>query len=285
VRTTSLWIVVGLGLGAAGGVRAQDVCRPAKNSNEAKVLGIFAVPLAFAPAGAPISGSGSRVQIGIEGSYLPKVDPATAIPTTCRPDKTKPEHTDLLFAAPRPRIAIRLGAGFALEASWIPPIRLSGVKANLFGGALSYAHALDRKGTVVAIRVHGTFGVVNAPVTCDAKAIRDPTNLVCFGGRESDDSYHPNIVGTDVTVGWNLGQGKVRPYLGAGYNHLAPRFQVNFTNQDGFTDRRRVEVDLSRAVLFGGMSWRVTRLLDLSGELYSAPADAVTGRVAVRVMM
>jgi hypothetical protein len=39
-----------------------------------------------------------------------------------------------------------------------------------------------------------------------------------------------------------------------------------------------VVVDLDRAVLFGGASW-VTGRMSLSGEIYSAPTDAVTGRV------
>ncbi len=67
-------------------------------------------------------------------------------------------------------------------------------------------------------------------------------------------------------IAWTLG-GRVHPYLGAGYNHLAPRFQVNFTNRFGDVDRTRVAVDLDRAVLFAGAAWSVDRLR-VSGEIY-----------------
>ena len=69
---------------------------------------------------------------------------------------------------------------------------------------------------------------------------------------------------------------------GSGYNHLQPRFQVNFTNQFGQTDTTPVEVNLDRAVLFGGASWQLTRHLDISGEIYSSLSDAVTGRFVIR---
>jgi hypothetical protein len=57
---------------------------------------------------------------------------------------------------------------------------------------------------------------------------------------------------------------------------------VNFTNQFGELDDRKVEVDLNRLALFGGATWELTERLGLSGELYAVPADAVTGRVIVR---
>jgi len=73
--------------------------------------------------------------------------------------------------------------------------------------------------------------------------------------------------------------GRVRPFLGGGVNLLHPRFQVHFTNQFGSTDTRKVEVDLARGALFGGASWRPASGVTLSGEVYGAPGDAVTGRV------
>jgi hypothetical protein len=57
---------------------------------------------------------------------------------------------------------------------------------------------------------------------------------------------------------------------------------VNFTNQFGELDDRRVEVNLDRFVMFGGATWMTTDRLSVTGELYAAPADAVTGRVILR---
>jgi hypothetical protein len=256
---------------------AAQVCRPSTSSNEAKTLAIFSVPLAFGPATAPEILPGLRV--GLEGAYLPKVDRATATPTICRPGKG-PENTDLLFAVPRPRISLPLPFGLALQASWIPPVRLAGVKANLFGFSLGKSFGrLD--GLVAAIRAHGTFGSIRGPITCDDAELGDPTSE-CFQGTRSDDRYSPNIFGADFSLGWTMAGGRLRPYVGGGYNRLEPRFQVNFTNQFGAVDSTRVEVNLNRGVVFGGATWQLTDRLGVAAEVYAVPADAVTARLVLR---
>lgn len=277
-------VTVALWFGGVAGAVAQgaDDCFPSRSSNEARTMAIFGVPLAFGAARAPAGAAGVRIEVGLEASYLPDVDRATATPTVCRPAKG-PENTDLLFAAPRPRISLSLPSGIAFEASWIPPVRMAQVEANLFGLAASRSLRLDRRGAVLGLRAHATFGTIKAPITCNDEALLDATST-CYLGTRSNDSFQPNIIGLEAAVGWSLGS-TIRPYLGAGYNHLAPRFQVNFTDQFGQVDRRKVSVDLSRGVLFAGATWSATTALSLTGEIYSAPADAITARVAARIRL
>jgi len=256
---------------------AQGDCFPGPESNEAKTMATFAVPLAFGRGSAPDLFAGFTA--GLELAYLPKVSDAIATPTICRPGKG-PEQTDLLFALPRPRFGMPLPLGLTLQASWVPPVRVKGVKANLF--SISVEKAFGRlDGLVAAVRAHATFGSIRAPITCDDDALGDATSE-CFGGTRSDDRLSPNILGLDLAVGGSLAGGRLRPYGGAGYNRLQPRFQVNFTNRFEELDNRRVEVDLDRLVVFGGASWQIAERLDLTGELYAVPSDAVTGRVIVR---
>ena len=272
-------IVLALALAAAwpAAASAQGDCFPGPRSNEAKTLAIFAVPLAFARGSAPELFPGFNA--GIELAYLPRIDDATATPTICRPGKGA-ENTDLLPAFPRPRIGLPLPFGFSLQASWVPPVRVRGVKANLVG--LSVEKAFGRfDGLVGALRVHATFGSIHAPITCDDKALEEPASE-CFGGTRSDDRLEPNIMGIDFAVGGPVAGGRLRPYGGVGYNRLRPRFQVHFINQFGELDDRRVEVNLNRFALFGGATWQATGRVGITGELYAAPADAVTGRVIMR---
>jgi len=257
---------------------AQDgLCRPGGGSNEAKTLAILSVPVVFSPGAAP--GGPNGVTLGVEAARVPGVDPATATPTICRPGKG-PENTGVLPALARPRLALPLMHGLALEASWIPPIRVNGVKADLVGLALTETVG-RRDGLAAAVRAHATFGSVNAPVTCDRDALRDPVSE-CFEGSLSDDRYSPNVVGLDVSVGWAMARGRLRPYLGSGYNRLQPRFQVNFTNRFGGTDRTRLAVNLDRVALFGGAAWQLNDRLAITGEVYSDAADAATGRLVIR---
>ena len=258
-------------------VQAQ-VCRPGPRSNEANTLAQLSVPIAFGDATAPTSKTAFAV--GVEASYLPTIDPATATPTICRPGKG-PEHTDFLFAIPRPRITVPLPGGLALQAAWVPPIRINGVRANLVGLSLDRAFALGDR-FAAALGVHTTLGTIHAPITCDRDALSDPISE-CFQGTRSDDKYSPNIYGADLTVGW--GNGAIRPYLGGGYNRLQPRFQVNFTNQFGSVDSTKVEVNLDRGVVFGGATWAMGERIDLTGEVYAAPADAVTARLVLRAAL
>ena len=261
----------------AASAMAQGDCFPGAASNEAKTLAIFAVPLAFGRGSAPEVYPGFKA--GLELTYIPRVSDATATPTICRPGKGA-ENTDLLIALPRPRIGMPLPLGFNLQASWVPPVRVNGVKANLFGISLEKVFG-QVDGIVAAVRAHATFGSVRAPITCSDEELDDPTTE-CFGGTRSDDRLSPNIRGVDVAIGGSLAGGRLRPYGGAGYNRLQPRFQVNFIDQGGVLDDRRVQVDLDRFVVFGGATWQVGTRLGITGEVYAAPADAVTGRIIVR---
>jgi hypothetical protein len=181
---------------------------------------------------------------------------------------------------PRPRLAVPLPYGLALEASWIPPIRVGGVKANLFGVSLSRSFgSLD--GVVAALRAHATFGSIRAPITCDDDALADPTSE-CFQGTQSDDKFSPNIFGADVAVSAPVAEGRLRPYLGAGYNRLEPRFQVNFTNSVGSVDSTKVIVNLDRLAVFAGATWVLSYRFTMTGEVYAMPADAVTARLVFR---
>lgn len=271
-------LVLGATLVAVGPrLAAQTVCRPPDGSHEASTLATFSVPLAFSGAAPPELHPGFSV--GLEGAYLPRIDRTTATPTICRPGKGA-ENTNLLFALPRPRIQIPLPLGLAFQASWVPPVRVAGVKANLFG--ISLAKSFGRRdGAVLGLHAHATFGSIHAPITCNDAALDDPASE-CFNGRRSDDRYAPNIAGADVSLGWSMAAGRLRPFLGGGYNRLQPRFRVNFTNQFGDVDHTRVEVNLDRVALFGGAQWQLTPRLGVVGEVYAVPTDAVTWRLVVR---
>src|SRR5262249_9651113 len=168
-------------LATAPALAAQGECFPGAGSNEARTMALLSVPLVFSPAGAPELLPG--LSIGLEGAYVPHVDAATATPTICRPGKG-PEDVNLLPALPRPRLAVPLPLGFALEASWLPPIRVNGVKANLFSFSVGKAFG-KVDGLTVGLRGHATLGSIRAPITCPDAALSDPTSE-CFGGTRSD---------------------------------------------------------------------------------------------------
>lgn len=267
------WLVF---LGAAPLAAQQDICLPSRDSHEAKTFAILSVPIAFTGARAPAPARG--ISIGLEAATLPVVDSVTATPSTCRPDK-RSENTHPIAGILRPRLTVA-AAGFVFEASWVPPVRVNGVRANLVGLAVARPIRL-RDGLFLGVRAHAVLGSLDGPITCDDRAIADPTSE-CFRGTRSDDTWRPGVFGGEVVIG--AGRKSIRPHLGVGYTFLRPRFQVNFTNAQGSTDRRQVNVDLQRVALFGGVTWRSGRS-SVSAEAYSTPADAVTARIVVRTLV
>ncbi len=274
----AILLILPVSLAATTTAAAQIVCRPGPESNEANTFAAMSVPLVFGPAGAIGEDPSARFWVGFEGTLLPNIDSATTVPTVCRPGK-EGENTDFSPAFGRLRAGVALLSWLDLEAGWVPPIRVNGVKANLLSVALGGRVSLGPGS--LAIRGHATVGEILAPITCNEDALADPASE-CFGGQLSEDSYKPNIFGVDATFAFPLGS-KFRPYLGAGYNRLQPRFQVNFTNRVGFTDDQKVEVNLNRLAVFGGLTWLPSRRLGITGEIYSQPADAVTVRIVARV--
>jgi hypothetical protein len=270
-----------LGAGAVAAptpARAQPDCYPSPTSNEARALALSSLPLVFSGARAPRADGAPVVEVGLEVTYLPRVRDAIATPTICRPGKG-PEHTELLPAFPRPRLLLRLPAALVLEASWVPPVRVAQVRSNLLGVAL--AHERPLRGTLaLRVRAHATVGSVEAPITCPDEALDDAASE-CFAGERSNDRLRPNLAGAELALGWSVAGGRLRPYAGAGYTWLRPRFRVNFRNRVGEVDRSRVEVDLERVPLFGGATWRAAERVAVSGEVYGTSQDGATARVLV----
>jgi hypothetical protein len=267
----------------AAPLAAQGDCFPRSNSREADLFAHFSTPLAFGNAAAPTLHYPGAVLLGLEASLLPDASDRIATPTTCRPGKG-PENVNILPGFIRPRLGYSLGNGNVLEVSWIPPVKVDGVKANLWSFAFSRSVLLNPKGAVLMGRLHGTIGSIRAPFTCDEDALQDD-NSECFEGELSNDKFSPNISGVELAVGWAWAGGRFRPYLGGGYNILHPRFQVDFTNSAGEHDDRKVEVNLSRWVVFGGVTLQATPRFGLSAEGYSSPADNVTARVKLAYAM
>lgn len=280
----SLALAVGaLLLGAP--LAAQDTCKPGAGSREADLFGHFSVPLAFSLGQSPWIYRPGSIQFGVEGAYIPDANDRIATPTRCRPGKG-PENVNLLSAFPRPRVGFALGDGVLLELSWVPPVtRINGVRPNLWGIALSRSVLVSQKGTMFMGRLHATLGNVRAPFTCPKSATVDSANVDCFGGQESDDRYSPNIFGVELGFGWPMMQGKVRPYFGTGYNIIHPRFQVDRIVEGGAVDNQKVQVNISRWTVFGGLTLAPSNSVLLSAEAYAAPSDALTGRVKAMVVM
>ncbi len=264
---------------AARPVHAQ--CRVPKNSNEAKLLAFFEAPITFSPVAAPTALPPWAVRI--EGEVVPIPMPSREILRTGYCSLTKEENPRLTPVFGRPRITIALPAGFAVEGSYIPPITVGDAEPHLASFALSVVRPLPvtvRGGAVsLLLRAHGTVGRVRGPITCPAKSLQTTTpSEPCYGTQPSHDTFYPDMVGGEGALGLTARSGRWSVYAGGGITRLQPRFQVGFTDGTGYRDRTRIEVNLTRGSVFGGVTARLIRALELSAQVYSVPADVTTLR-------
>lgn len=260
---------------------AQSDCTPSSSSHEADVFAHFSVPLAYSVGQAPWIFRPGSVQIGVEGALMPDANGSIRTPTKCRPT-AGPENWNVANFLVRPRIGFVLGDGVLLEASWLPPVKIGDIKPNLWSFALSRTVPMSTKGAMFMGRIHTTLGSIRAPITCSAAAVLAAGP--CFNGTKSNDRFSPNIFGVELAFAWPLAQGRLRPYLGAGYNILHPRFEVSYTDSLGQANHQKTRVNMSRYTLFGGATLEAVPGLLLSAEAYSAPSDLITARVRLNVM-
>lgn len=258
---------------------AHAQCRPGPNSNEARLLAYYAVPLAFSPSGVlePLPAGG--VRLGFDLTWIPR--PSDELQHTDRCFLPKEENTQLAPVLPRPRVAVGLPAGLVLEAAWLPPLTVADATPNLASVALSLVRPI---GPVlgVAVRAHGTFGDITGPITCPREALQlDDAGAACYGSAPSEDTYRPNVAGIEAALTWR--RQRLAGYAGVGLSRLRPRFRVGFQEGDGDYDATRVIVDMSRVSAMAGVRWRLTEATAFLGEAYAVPEDLTVLRVGASI--
>lgn len=239
------------------------------------------VPGAKTPAVTATSGrAASRVELAVEVSYLPTL---SAEQRTAGSDK--PEATNLAPVFARPRLAVQLPGSLGLEVSWIPPVRVFDVKANLVAGALSRSFVLPG-GLRLIPRASFLSGRVEGPITCNREtstnagaALATYFAFVCYGN-DSRDYFEPRHVSGELLVARTSRSGRWQPYLTAGARSERTKFDVGVIRSDGSRDPDQplLEVRTTRAYGAGGASWLGIPRTRLAAEVYYAPGSALTAR-------
>lgn len=265
----------------ASGARAQ--CSVPSGSNEGKLLAFYTVPLVFSAATTPGAVGAGSIRFGFEGELIPK--PSAEIQKTGKCFLKKSEHTSLSPVFGRPRITIGLPGSFAIEASYLPPVRIANATPNLTSVALSQTRSLGLVGVNAAtllVRASATFGNVKGPITCPRSSLQTATpTAACYGTNPSNDTFEPRTQGVDILLGLRPAGSTLSYYGGIGANRINPRFQVGFTDGNGSVDRTMVQLEsaLTRISLTAGATAHTRAGLDLGAQVYSVPQDATTIRV------
>ncbi len=260
---------------------AASQCRPGRETNEAKLLAFYSAPLTFSIIGPATRNVRPSVRLIGEVEPIPRPDPEIQKTGACF--ATKSENTSLSPVFGRVRAALSLPFDVVIEGSYLPPVTIADATPSLLG--LSIAKSFLIPGMAdnmnASIRAHTVRGNVKGPITCPRESLQSSNAFnPCFGSEPSRDTFKPNVTGVEVALSvWSADRAN-SAFVGAGENWLKPRFQVGFTSGTGSVDNTRVEVDLTRTVLFAGFNRRFSRKLDGTAELYTVPADVTLFRAA-----
>jgi hypothetical protein len=241
----------------------------------------YSSTIAFSPLGTPFEPHAAAMIVGgVELSYLPHL---SAEQRTTGSDK--PEATNLAPLFARPRVAVRLPAGFALEGSWIPPVRVFDVKANLVAGALSRSFPLPShvrlipRASFVVGRVEGAITCNREAMTTSSAALATYFSRVCYSN-DSRDYFQPRHVSGELVLTRPAMDGRLHPYVSVGARNERTRFDVGVIKPDGSRDQDQPLLELKTTRAYGtvGTSWLGPAGTRLAAEVYYAPGSVVTLR-------
>lgn len=259
--------------------QARTLERHTFSDPEGRLLSFYSAAMAFTPAGLPPDDS--RLAFMLEVSHVPTLNRAQR-----RPSIDKPESTNLAPFFPRPRISLRLG-NWTAEASWVPPMPVFDVEANL--GAVSLSAPPIRMGQLrVQPRAWGVTGRVRGSMTCSTREMigRGPElelyyNAVCHG-RESDDWFEPRMLGGELVASRTIAGANAYAVVGGRIDRT--RFDIGVLTPLGERDQDHpiLELRATRPHVALGASWRVRRQLSAGGELFYAPGSLLTARLSGR---
>ena len=261
-------------------VQRHDVADP-----EGRLIAYYSSVLAFSPVGAPRALPPWTLEVGGEATYVPPLSESQR-----RSSSDKPQATNLAPLLPRPRIGLALPGEVQVEGSWVPPVRVFGVKANLVSLALS--RVLMTPGPLrLSGRVVGLTGTVRGPITC-GDALRDSAEpdlqfyyqAIC-NGRESDDTFMPRQLSGELLATQSVAamlSGRLSPYAGVGVRAERTRFDIGVITDDGSREPDHPILELRAVRPYGmlGASWSARDRMRASGELFWAPGSVFTVRAS-----
>ena len=244
---------------------------------EGRLMGYYSAGLAFTSISAPRSGL-TGWEAGLELAYLP---PLSREQRSSGFSKT--ESTNLIAVLPRPRVAVNLPWDTRIEASYVPPLKVFGVKASLLSVALSHP-VLERESMHLMARVSGSSSLVKGAITCNKSITEEGAGerlffaKVCHG-YESEDEFHAPAIAAEL-LGSGRSYGAFLPYIGLGVRSEQDKFNVGVKDLRGNPDPNHpiLEMSVTRPYGMAGATWAHGARSSLSGELFYAPGSVLTVR-------
>lgn len=263
-----------LALGLAGAAGAQGVIDEVQDLSfdapESWAMKYFTSVSLLTGLGVAEAREPGSVEVGVEASSVPRL---SAAERTVGFGGTKTEDLNRTEVFARPRLLVGLPGRFTAEASYVPPIDISGVEPELWAVALGRPLAGGARARFGArlIFQHGTF---EGDFTCSRDEIESgPNPFDCE--RPSNDVMDLDTLSLELTGALELGRdGRWRPYLTVAGHRMDLEFQVD-SRYAGLVDRTLLLTEGDTVSFAGGVDRRLGTRGRLAAELLWAPLDVV----------
>ncbi len=260
----------------APSLAAQDVIRRrevvAFDSPEGWAMKYFGAATLLTSLGVPQESRPGSIDAGLETIQLPHLSTEERMVGFTG---TKPEDLNKLPVFVRPRVTIGLPADLSLTLSYVPPVSVEGVEANLFSVALGRP---VYRGSIwsLGLRLYGQGGTVTSDFTCPEEEASAPIGSVdnLYGCEErSSDEATLRYGGMELVLSRALPALRAPTlHVGVSGNYFENEFQVT-ARTFGFLDRTHLSTHGVVYTVQGGLSWPLRGGTAFGVELFYAPLD------------
>lgn len=207
------------------------------------------------------------IDLGLELTPIPRLSKAER---TVGFNGTKEEDLNKIPLLVRPELTVALPQHFSVTASWVPPIRINGVRSDIISAGLTRILSSSET-SIAAATLYGQTGKAKGAFTCPADHLRfDPQNRFGCEATSSDTSTLRHV-GLELFGGTRLTVlGRPTLHVTGSVNYADLQFQVNALTF-GFIDRRHLT---THGVLWNagtGATWALAPRTDVGFDLFYAP--------------
>ena len=234
-----------------------------------KYFASLTLPTGF---GAPRADDPGSVELLLEGGSVPSLSEAER---RVGFNGTKVEDINRTSVVGRLGATFALPAAFSLGVSWMPPLELDGVEANLLGLSLGRP-VWDRDPWRVGLRLLGQAGTIEGDITCSRADVAggDDPALNPFRCEEpSSDEMEIRSLGVELSASVQVGRdGSFEPFGSFAVVAHDLEFQIDAVHS-GILDRTLLLTDGNTTAFTVGVNYFPADRWRLAGEIFYAPLD------------
>ncbi len=192
-------------------------------------------------------------------------------------DGAKVENLNNAPISIRPIISYYLTEKISFSGSYIPPIELWDVKANIFSFSLNW-RAYEKGPFALGVRLYGQTGAATGAFTCTEDNVRAGNDFEGnpWGCAEvSRDRVHMDYYGGEGSISYRLEKlNGLTPYFSVGWNHMRNKFKLD-SSLFGQPDKRLEKGESNTVSYSGGFVYPLNGKLSFGFQVFYTPLDVI----------